>query len=90
MKRYASARLLREIDGMRKGPDGLNGDYFLDAQDFDKDWATNISVSTPVRKGKRATTVVELKGKEMGTRKLRVALVQEQNEWKVDKVEGVR
>jgi ABC-type transporter MlaC component len=90
LKRYASERLLREIDHARKGPDGLDGDPFVDAQDFDKDWAKNISVSAPVINGKRATTVVELSGKEMGTRKLQVTLVQENGAWKVDKVEGQR
>jgi ABC-type transporter MlaC component len=90
LKRYVSERLLREIDHARKGPDGLDGDPFVDAQDFDKDWAKNISVSAPVINGKRATTVVELSGKEMGTRKLQVTLVQENGAWKVDKVEGQR
>jgi len=44
LKRFATDRLIRETDGMVKGPDGLGGDPFVDAQDFDKDWATNISV----------------------------------------------
>src|ERR1044071_333982 len=30
MRKYVTARLLREIDRMVKGPDGLDGDYFLD------------------------------------------------------------
>jgi hypothetical protein len=88
LKRYATARLIREIDKMVKGPDGLNGDYFLDAQDFDKEWAKNITVATPAITGNRATAEVELKGSEMGTRKLRVSLAQENSTWKVDKVEG--
>lgn len=89
LKRYASDRLIREIDHMRKGPDGLDGDYFLDAQDFDDDWATNIKVSGTSIKGDRATALVELSGKEIGTKKLRVTLVQQAGQWKVDKVEGV-
>src|SRR5438067_992332 len=35
IRQYATERLLREIDKMVKGPDGLEGDYFVDAQDFD-------------------------------------------------------
>lgn len=88
LKRYASARLIQEIDRMRKGPDGLDGDYFLDAQDFDQEWAKNISVTPPVITGNRATTEVTLAGKEMGSRKLRVTLVRGTDGWKVDKVQG--
>lgn len=90
LKRYATERLIREIDQMRKGPDGLNGDYFVDAQDFDKDWGKNISTSTPVITGERATVEVELKGRELGARKLRVSLVETRGVWKVDKVLGQR
>ena len=88
LKRYATARLLGEIDGMVKGPEGLNGDYFLDAQDIDKDWAKNIKVSTPAIRGNRATADVELTGKELGMRQLRVSLAREKGSWKVDKVTG--
>lgn len=35
MKRFVTDRLRNEIDKMVKGPDGLDGDYFVDAQDFD-------------------------------------------------------
>ena len=90
LKRYASARLLKEIDHARKGPDGLDGDYFVDAQDFDEGWARNIGISTPVIVGQRATALVDLKGKEAGMRKkLRVTLVQEDSAGKVDKVQGL-
>lgn len=88
LRQFATERLLQQIDHMRKGPDGLDGDYFVDAQDFDKDWATNITVSTPIVKDKHATCDVELKGKEAGTRKLLVDLAWQGGRWKVDKVEG--
>ena len=55
MKRFATDRLLREIDKMKKGPDGLNGDYFLDAQDFDEQWAKKISVPNVKIEGAKAT-----------------------------------
>src|SRR5437016_9640182 len=45
IRRYATERLLKKIDKMVKGPDGLDGDYFTDAQDFDPLWAKNISIS---------------------------------------------
>lgn len=88
LKRFATDRLIREIDGMRKGPDGLNGDYFLDAQDFDGEWGKNISVTNVTTKGTRATADVQLKSREMGEKRLRVTLVQERGGWKLDKVAG--
>ena len=88
LKRFATERLIREIDGMRKGPDGLNGDYFLDAQDFDAGWAKNIRVANVTTNGTRATADVQLKSPAMGTKNLRVTLAQERGSWKVDKVEG--
>jgi hypothetical protein len=88
LRRYVTTRLIREIDHMRKGPDGLDGDYFVDAQDFDRDWAKNISVSNVEIQGARATATVALKGREAGTRTLRVTLAQEAGAWKVDKVTG--
>jgi hypothetical protein len=88
LKRYATTRLVGEIDKMRKGPDGLNGDYFLDAQDFDREWAENIKIGKPNVQGGKATVDVELRGRELGKKKLRVTLRQQGAAWKVDKVAG--
>ena len=88
LKRFATDRLVREIDAMRKGPDGLNGDYFLDAQDFDAEWGKNISITNVTTQSARGTADVQLKSREMGDKKLRVSLVQERGSWKIDKVEG--
>lgn len=88
LKRFASERLLRQIDKARKSEDGVGSDPFLEAQDFDKDWAKNITVATPTVNGDKATANVDLKGAEMGTQKLKVSLVQEKGSWKVDKVEN--
>jgi hypothetical protein len=88
LKRYASDRLLKQIDKARKVEGGIGSDPFLDAQDFDKQWAKNVTVSTPEVKAEKATANVELKGSEMGTQKLKIALVQENGSWKIDKVES--
>jgi hypothetical protein len=87
LRRFATARLLKEIDKMKKGPDGLDGDYFVDAQDFDNLWAKNITVSEVKVSGATATAEVFLKGKDM-SKKLTVALAREGTTWKVDKVTG--
>ncbi len=57
LKTYATAHLIDQIDKMLKGPDGLDGDYFLDAQDFDKEWAGISRSRTPkLKTGKRPPT----------------------------------
>jgi hypothetical protein len=86
LRRPATARLISEIDKMRKGPDGLNGDYFLDAQDFDREWAQNIRIGKPEIQGDKASVKVELRGKELGNKSLAVSMRREGAAWKVDKV----
>ena len=89
LRQFVSARLLREIDKAVKGPDGLNGDYFLDAQDWDKEWEKNIVISrVNVAKGKAGVTV-SLSGPQM-SRKLKVSLVHEGGKWKIDKVQSLQ
>jgi hypothetical protein len=88
MKRFATDRLLKEIDKTKKGPDGLNGDYFLDAQDFDDQWAKKISVSNVKIEDTKASAHVLLDGAEGMRKKLVVQLVNDAGAWKIDKVQG--
>jgi hypothetical protein len=89
LKRFATDRLLKEIDKMKKGPDGLDGDYFVDAQDFDPFWAKNISISAVQTNGDKSNAHVLLDGAKGMRKKLIVHLVKEGRSWKVDKVQGV-
>jgi hypothetical protein len=88
MKRFATDRLLKEIDKMKKGPDGLNGDYFLDAQDFDDQWAKRITVSNVKTEGAKSTAYVQLDGAEGMRKRLVVQLANDAGSWKIDKVQG--
>jgi Protein of unknown function (DUF3828) len=88
IRRYATERLLKEIDKMVKGPDGLDGDYFVDAQDFDPLWAKNISISDVKTTGDKSNAQVRLNGSKGMRKKLMVRLVKEGGTWKVDKVKG--
>jgi hypothetical protein len=88
MRRYATERLLKEIDKMVKGPDGLDGDYFTDAQDFDPLWAKNISISGVKTTGDKSNAHVLLDGAKGMRKKLVIDLVKEEGTWKVDKVHG--
>ena len=88
LRRYVTERLIQEIDKVAKGPDGLDGDYFIDAQDWDKDWEKNIAVSSVVASKTSVSAQITLSGATM-SRKLRVTLKQERGAWKIDKVEGL-
>jgi hypothetical protein len=88
LKRFATERLLNQIEKMKKSPDGLDSDYFLDAQDFDNLWAKNISVSDLKVSGKSATAEARLTGKGEMRRRLKVSLVSDGAAWKIDKVQG--
>ena len=88
IRQYATERLLKEIDKMVKGPDGLHGDYFVDAQDFDPLWAKNISISNLQTHGDKSSAHVLLNGAKGMQKKLLVHLVKEGSTWKVDKVQG--
>ena len=90
MKRYATERLLREIDKMVKGPDGLDGDYFVDAQDFDPLWAKKIFISGVRTNGDKSAANVLLDGSKGMRRKLLVSLAMENGTWKVDRVKGLQ
>jgi hypothetical protein len=88
IKQYATNRLLKEIDKMTKGPEGLDGDYFTDAQDFDSLWAKNIVISDVKTTGDKSDAHVVLDGSKGMRKKLIVHLVKESGSWKVDKVKG--
>ncbi|PZR71162.1 MAG: hypothetical protein DLM73_16350 [Chthoniobacterales bacterium] len=89
LKRFATDRLLKQIDKMKKGPDGLDGDYFVAAQDFDNLWAKNITVSNVAIHGTKATADVLLEGATPDMRRrLKLNLLTEGGTWKVDKVQG--
>ena len=88
IRRYATEHLLKGIDKMEKGPNGLDGDYFVDAQDFDPLWAKNISISNVKTLGDKSTAQVLLNGSKGMQKKLVVHLVKEGSDWKVDKVQG--
>jgi len=89
IRQYATERLLREIGKMKTGPDGLDGDYFTDAQDFDPLWAKNISISDVRTQGDKSSARVLLNGQKGMQKKLLVHLVKEAGAWKVDKVKGL-
>lgn len=92
--KLVTLRLRRSYARAGRIEGGITVDFFLDAQDWDKDWEKNISVSKAVIRGIRATVNVNLKGgpaPEGGQsfdQKLKVGLRKEGGVWKIDTVNG--
>ena len=66
-------------------------DYFIDAQDYDEDWANGVSSTAAVIKGSVATLNIILYPKKgstsgFGKRTLKLKMVREVGLWKIDSV----
>ena len=88
----ASSARLRSWFRSRTGRE-WDADYFIDAQDYDDDWATNIAVSKANISGNRADVTVTLgptksAANAIGQRELKIKMVKESGGWKIDRVNG--
>jgi hypothetical protein len=86
VERYVSKELLQEIDRRANNPEGLGEDYFIEAQDFLEDWASNIVVSNVRIDGRVASALVTLGATKQSRHRLALNLINEGNMWKVSKV----
>lgn len=74
---YANApRLIRRMDA----------DIFICAQDWDKGWETNFTVSTPEIKNNSATATVTLPSGETDKITIKVTLLKTAAGWRINKV----
>jgi uncharacterized protein DUF3828 len=74
---YANApRLIRRMDA----------DIFICAQDWDKGWETNFTVSTPEIKNKTGTATVVLPSGEIDKITINVTLIKTGAGWRINKV----
>ena len=74
---YANApRLIRRMDA----------DIFICAQDWDKGWEKNFSVSTPQIKNSSATATVTLPSGETDRVRINVTLIKTASGWRINKV----
>jgi len=74
---YANApRLIRRMDA----------DIFICAQDWDKGWEKNFTVSTPAIKNNSATATVTLPSGEMDRVRINVTLIKTTSGWRINKV----
>ncbi len=88
MKESLTQRLMTALDRARKRPEGLDADFFLDAQDWDETWVNNVSTTKATIQGATATVPVTLEGDTFGEHKLRVGLKKVAATWRIDSVNG--
>ncbi len=70
-------------------PEGLDADYFIQSQDFDKSWETDIQVTKVQIAGAKATLTVRLGKRPMISPPLNITL-QKAAGWKIDGVQPGR
>ena len=79
--------MVRSLNRALRPPDGIDADFFIDAQDWDQTWEQNISTSKATVQGNLATVNVTLKGgAAFGNKKLKVGLRKEGGVWKIDSI----
>jgi hypothetical protein len=83
---YVSASLLRQITRMMHSPDGMEADYFIQAQDYLDGWLQHVSTSDTRRQAGVATTIVTLGEKPEDQHRLSVTLLKEAGVWKIVRV----
>jgi hypothetical protein len=87
IRKHVSVRLARWLFSPAYREYGA--DYFLDAQDFDAEWARTVQASGGVIKGSTATAVLTFpKSKNFDRKVVSISLVREAGAWKIDKVRG--
>jgi hypothetical protein len=86
MRKFVTDRLLSHIDKMPKGPAGLDGDYFLNAQEIDPDWGKNIAIGNNYIGKTMSKLSVILSGRKLGDRQFDVKVVFQEDTWKIDEI----
>ena len=64
----------------------MNADIFICAQDWDKGWEKNFTVSTPQIKNNSATATVTLPSGETDRININVTLIKIRSGWRINKV----
>ena len=88
MRKFVTDRLLSRIDKMPKGPGGLDGDFFLNAQEVDPEWGKNIAVGNDYVGRTMSKLSVILSGRKLGDRQFEVKVLLQEGAWKIDEVKS--
>ena len=85
-RKYVTASFLSRIQKAMTREEGLDADPFLSAQDWDKDWETNIVIGKISITGATSTVNAVLPSKQMGDQKLKIIMKKEGGVWRIDQV----
>lgn len=91
IRNHSSRRLWKWLNSQAYRDFGA--DYFLDAQDFARDWGTQIAISNFKMKGNVTTFTMRMGSPkpdqtQMGPHTIKLKLVKESGSWKIDRVDG--
>lgn len=87
LSNYVATSLLQQIEHKMNSKDGMESDYFIQAQDYLDDWITSIAVATPTVNGGVAKTKVTLGATDQSRSELDVTLRREKLGWKITQVQ---
>lgn len=83
---HVSQALVKEISTAMNSAEGLDADYFLQAQDYLDDWLGSINTSVISHHPNSALVLVTLGRDKETIRRLRITLIVENGAWKIRKV----
>jgi len=86
MRKFVTEGLLSRINKTPKGPGGLDGDFFLNAQEVDPEWGKNVAVSNYYVGKTMSKLGVILTGRKLGDRQFEVKALFQEGAWKIDEV----
>src|SRR4029077_10099954 len=86
MRKFVTEGLLSRINKTPKGPGGLDGDFFLNAQEVDPEWGKNVAVSNYYVGKTMSKLGVILTGRKLGDRQFEVKVLFQEGVWKIDEV----
>ena len=81
-----SASLMREIRQKLESPDGMEADYFIQAQDYAEDWIDHVAAAPAQGNAARAVVAVVLGVEPSTLQRLNVVLTKEDGAWKIRRV----
>lgn len=85
--RFVTRTLRDKVRRLMNAPDGLDADYYIQAQDYDDDWATQIEATAlPSPVAGKARVAVRLGAKSATPHRLIVDLTLEGGAWKIAEI----
>jgi hypothetical protein len=83
---YVSKPLIEEVRRAMSEEDGLEADYFIQAQDYLDDWSANVRATKSKIHGNTATLELILGASPETRQRLALTLIREQQHWKIRNV----